>query len=859
MKLYTKFQDYAKNNPQGIALVHGDKTITYGELDKKSSLVADTIKHLGIKKGQRVAICLPKSIEFVICMLAALKSETIYVPVDYQQPDNRINYILKNCSVSILFFHLDSKKNLSLPPSLEACIGIKINENKLQIDISNSSAFVTAKTNNENLAFLLYTSGSTGTPKGVKISHSNAQFFVNWCLQTFQVTDNDSLLSLAGFHFDLSVFDIYVTLSVGAKLILFPRSIINPNHICQVISDHRISILYCVPSILTLLVSSKAIYEKPLNSIRYILFAGEVFPIKYLRQLKSCLPTAQFYNLYGPTETNVCTYYKVSSVGEDKAQTIPIGKAIEGIKVYALGKNNQLIQPGEQGELYVTGECVTPGYWEHYDKVNFQNHRQQIHATGDLVTLKGDEYVFCGRKDHQIKLRGYRIELSEVETAILQSEYVKECVVLFEERKARLVAYVSGNMGNLNTIYLKLHCAKYIPNYMVPCSFKIMNEIPKNSNGKADRVQLQKSENKYSNGSCCIEIQENTISFSNGNESFAIHPLWLRERCNCQKCLDPATKQRLYSPSSGDLDVNIASACFNTSHKIELSFSDGHQGLLEPDALIQENQVCNRWRKPIKSFLWDAKIEKLPQEDYNDINVPEDISRLTQKIAIFGFVLIKGAPCDKDELERFAQKFGPIDDTNFGKVFDIQFKIDGNDLSYKPQILAPHTDSPYRRPAPGIEFLHSVENSVKGGNSTLVDGFRVAEELKKINPEGFKVLTTTKVRFYFSDSSYKLENWAPIIQIEHGKYQRITFHDRVDYVPLLDPSILSIFYQARKQFFELLTSPDFEIRFRLESGMIMVLDNHRMVHGRTAYSLESGTRYLNGCHMSRYNVDSKLP
>lgn len=496
MKLYTEFTDCATKFPQATAVVYREKRLTYRGLDILSSRLARAMAENGFEPGQRAAIYLEKSADFIVCILATLKAGGIYVPLDFNLPSKRVSYILENCEISLLFARREKILSLgqgSLPETTELLFTVG--------DAAADDPFFTAEKrensrralpNEENLVFLLYTSGSTGVPKGVKISCQNARVFLDWCRGEMRFTRDDAFLNLAGFHFDLSVFDIFIPLSIGAKLVISPdTSVLNPFEIARAMAGA--TVLYCVPSVLALLLSSGAAYKSDLSSLRYVLFAGETFPIKYLRALRSLLPQASLYNLYGPTETNVCSYFKVGNIPEERTDPVPIGTAVSGATLYAVDEKGVPIQQGEVGELYVQGPCVTPGYYNYHDPRNAQNHERNIHATGDLVSLEDGNFVFHGRRDNQIKWRGYRIELDEIETVLVNHENVKEGAVIVVDREdtPRLVACVVPHHDHLDPVELKEYSRKILPRYMVPHIFKTMASLPKNCNGKTDRVKLR--------------------------------------------------------------------------------------------------------------------------------------------------------------------------------------------------------------------------------------------------------------------------------------------------------------------------------------------------------------------------------
>jgi Probable taurine catabolism dioxygenase len=225
----------------------------------------------------------------------------------------------------------------------------------------------------------------------------------------------------------------------------------------------------------------------------------------------------------------------------------------------------------------------------------------------------------------------------------------------------------------------------------------------------------------------------------------------------------------------------------------------------------------------------------------------------------YGFVVIKNIPVSKNYIVEFANSIGSVRRTNFGEYFDVKSKPDPNDLAYTSLALAPHTDNPYRNPVPCIQLLHCIESKVSGGLSTLVDGYTVTEDLKIKYPEFYKILTEVKVRFKFIDKEVILENISPLIELNENKsFKQVKFSPRLDYVPILDKDKLDLYYQARKKLSEMYNSEHYRIEFKLEPKDLMMMDNHRLLHGRTAYETKEGERFLQGCYIDYDSTEGKL-
>ena len=338
-------------------------------------------------------------------------------------------------------------------------------------------------------------------------------------------------------------------------------------------------------------------------------------------------------------------------------------------------------------------------------------------------------------------------------------------------------------------------------------------------------------------------------------KNFSIHPLWLRERLNSENYLDQHNYQRLYEPSL--LDPNIKFSKYKVEDNLlKIEFTDNSNGVFSIDSLIQE--LNSKDIIPTKT-PWKNEFKELPIYDFKSLNEDKYISELLNDFQELGFVIVKNTSAEEGTVIKFAEMFGPVRTTNFGKHFDVVSKPKANDLAYTSLGIKAHTDNPYRKPMPGIQILHCIANEAKGGDSSLVDGYAVAEYLKKEEPEMYEVLTTTDVLFKFVDKDIILENYGKLIELDDsGNYLQSRFSGRLDYVPYLEPKKLESFYTARKKLYYLYESEEFELNFRLESGMLMMFDNIRVLHGRTEYDVNTGFRHLQGCYIDHDSTEGKL-
>ncbi len=338
-------------------------------------------------------------------------------------------------------------------------------------------------------------------------------------------------------------------------------------------------------------------------------------------------------------------------------------------------------------------------------------------------------------------------------------------------------------------------------------------------------------------------------------KNFSIHPLWLRERLNSEKYLDQNNYQRLYEPSL--LNTNIKFSKFSIKDNfLEVEFTDKSNGKFLIEDLL--NDLHSRDIIP-KKKPWKNTFKNLPIYDFNLLKDNEYFKQLLSDFQELGFVIVKNTSVEEGTVIKFAEMFGPVRTTNFGKHFDVVSKPNPNDLAYTSLGIKAHTDNPYRKPMPGIQILHCISNEANGGDSSLVDGFAVAEHLKIHETEMYKILTETDVLFKFIDKDIILENYGKLIELDHrGEYLQSRFSGRLDYVPYLEPNQLEKFYEARKKLYHLYESEEFELNFRLESGMLMMFDNIRVLHGRTEYDVNTGFRHLQGCYIDHDSTEGKL-
>ncbi|MEQ1869535.1 MAG: amino acid adenylation domain-containing protein [Vicinamibacterales bacterium] len=499
----------ARRFPERTAVVDpSGRRLSYAELNQQSDALAAFLANRGIVKGDRVGVVMPKSAAGIVSLFAIMKAGAAYVPVDPLAPAERGRRILTDCQIRAL---ITDERRLAVAPTDQdapatiVVVGSQTTVNgcdQFEAIVATSAARLTRPRALSDLAYILYTSGSTGIPKGVMLTHENAVSFVDWCSSVFEPNENDRFGNHAPFHFDLSVLDIYVSLKHGATLFLVSEDLgKSPKDLARFIALNALTIWYSTPSILTLLLQFGHLNELDFSSLRIVLFAGEVFPVKHLRALVEQWPWPAFYNLYGPTETNVCTFAKIpAAIPADREAPYPIGPACSHCASLVLNDERQEVETGAEGLLYISGPSVFVGYWNRptEDAAAFlERDGVRWYNTGDVVTWGADGFIYAGRRDRMVKRRGYRIELGEIERALYLHPTLQEVAVLATadaDAGIRIVAFASGRPGQPtpSLIELKQFCATKVPAYMIPDQFVVQQQLPRTSTDKVDYQSLKR-------------------------------------------------------------------------------------------------------------------------------------------------------------------------------------------------------------------------------------------------------------------------------------------------------------------------------------------------------------------------------
>jgi amino acid adenylation domain-containing protein len=479
--------------------------LTYSELDRLSDALCAWLVGRGVKRGDRVGVYLPKSIDSLATLYGVMKAGAAYVPVDCAAPAWRAAYIMHDCAVTVAVlerslveaFERESSALGRTPITLvlESTRGGTALREALQQD--GRTVSVAAQPHGpDDLAYILYTSGSTGKPKGVMHSHRNAVTFVDWCVEAFAPTPDDRFSSHAPFHFDLSILDLYLAAScAGTVLLIDAEAGKEPVGLATLIAERRLTVWYSTPSTLSLLVQYGKLDRHDYSRLRLVLFAGEVFPVKHLRAVTRRIPHPRYVNLYGPTETNVCTFHEIPlPVPDERTTPYPIGTVCSNFEARVADDAGRAVERGGEGELCIRGPGVMLGYWnlpEQAGRSYFTDVTGRWYRTGDVVVEGEDgDFRYVGRRDRMVKRRGHRIELGEIESGLYRHPAIREVAVVAspsEESGVRLTAFVACHEGRqASVIELKRFSAETLPHSMIPDIFVFRNALPKTSTDKID-------------------------------------------------------------------------------------------------------------------------------------------------------------------------------------------------------------------------------------------------------------------------------------------------------------------------------------------------------------------------------------
>lgn len=486
--------------PEKTAVEDEHGTFTWAELEKCAAAAASAILSRGFGPNRPILVYLPKSRESVVSFLAALYAGCPYAPVDYAIPMGRLEKTVENLEPALIITDGAGMERLNGLQLGEAQTVLYSELSAFPIDRNAVKAALDGVIDTDP-AYIMYTSGSTGNPKGVAVPHRGVIEYAQAVTETFRITERSVLGLQSGFHFDNSTFDLYASLSTGAKLVIIPEILfLYPHKLMDLMEEKEISCIFWVPTIMINVANTGALEGRSLPSLESVVFAGEVMPNRQLNMWRRALPDRVYANLYGPTEITVdCTCYIADREFAD-SDPLPIGKPWRGARILLLKDDNTPAAVGEEGEICVLGSGVALGYWnapEQTAKAFVQNplnpnYPERMYRTGDLGRWDSDgNLLFCGRRDSQIKIDGIRLELGDVEAAASCVDGVRRACALFDGEKGEIVLFLETSREvTLRKFNQELRA--FAPSYMLPKRLETMEKFPENKNGKIDRPLLRK-------------------------------------------------------------------------------------------------------------------------------------------------------------------------------------------------------------------------------------------------------------------------------------------------------------------------------------------------------------------------------
>lgn len=487
----------ASKYPDKTAYKDIQESVTFAELQSRVHAIGTRIAREGLRR-KPVAVLMEKSTSMVVGILGTVCSGNFYCPIDVAMPVERMQMIFDILEPGALIVN---QENAALLEKLRVHCQILSYEELMQGESDEELLEQILRTSiDTDPLYVLFTSGSTGTPKGVVVSHRVVINNMEWLSQEYDFGPEDILGNQVPFYFDVSDHDIYSVLKFGCSMVIIPKEhFMFPANLISFLNEHHVTAIFWVPFALSIVANLRALESEVPKYLRYIFFAGEVMPVKQLNYWIQYVPDALYVNMYGPTETYVCTYYNVDRpFQEDEA--LPIGYPVGNVDYVVLDEKDQLVTPDSdgQGELCIRGCTLASGYYrkpeltrERFTQNPLHNdYPDRIYRTGDLVRFNDrGELMYLSRKDFQIKHLGYRIELGEIETAVSAVEGVEACACIYDHVKKAIVLIYSGQELEKKTLLKRI--GEKVPSYMMPNKVRFTADMPHNANGKIDRKKLE--------------------------------------------------------------------------------------------------------------------------------------------------------------------------------------------------------------------------------------------------------------------------------------------------------------------------------------------------------------------------------
>ena len=497
--LHQLFEQQVEQTPDSLALVSESEELTYRQLNHRVNQLVHYLQKQGVTKETLVALCLERDLDMVVGILAILKAGGAYIPLDPSYPVERLNFMLADSQASLLITKQEILEKISLSSAKTICLDIHKDEiaqesSENPINISSS----------DNLAYIIYTSGSTGTPKGVLGTHGGTVNGLHWLWKTYPFTQGEVCCQKTAISFVDSVWEIFAPLLQGVPTVIISNAnVLESQLFIQTLAHHKVTRIILVPSLLRLLLDNYSHLIKKLSQLKLWITSGEALSVNSVRTFQELMPKAKLINLYGSSEVSANATYYDTSLLQNQAHNVPIGRPIDNTQIYVLNRDLQPTPVGVVGDLYVGGDGLAKGYL-HRPELTQERFiynpfipGNKIYKTGDLVRyLKDGNLEYLGRHDEQLKIRGFRVELGEITTTITQHSDVKESVIIQgkdAQENQCLIAYVVTDKKDITTELLP-YLQQKLPLYMVPSAFVVLDALPLTPNGKVDKHALPNNE-----------------------------------------------------------------------------------------------------------------------------------------------------------------------------------------------------------------------------------------------------------------------------------------------------------------------------------------------------------------------------
>lgn len=488
----------ARRFPEAAAVSDAREELTFSQLRRRGLCIGTALLGKG-RANSPVIVWLPRSAQMLCCFAGAMYAASPYVPVAEDIPLARLRAIAANIGSGRVITTDENARKLTDEEFKDFEVLVCGEAESTQPDESAVLEAVSLVIDCDPI-YIMYTSGSTGVPKGVAIPHRGIIDYAEWVTETFGFDENTVLGNQSAFFFDNSTFDIFSMMRVGAKIVIIPDTMFRfMTKMPDFINENGINAIFWVPTMMIAMANSGVLQTAKMPALKKVMFCGEAMPNRQLNVWRKAMPDVLYANLYGPTEiTDVCTYYVVDREFAD-SDPLPIGRACRNMRAVVLRENGTEADTGETGELCISGSAVALGYWncpEITDRAFVSNplvseYRQTLYRTGDLAYKDGEgNLIFVGRADSQIKIRGNRVELGEVETAAKTVPQIGNCCVMFDAERQEIVLFAE-TQEELILRKLNLELKKLIPSYMLPGRLVCLSKLPHTPNGKIDRVLLK--------------------------------------------------------------------------------------------------------------------------------------------------------------------------------------------------------------------------------------------------------------------------------------------------------------------------------------------------------------------------------